>query len=67
MNVICRECGKLVPEDEVIKMSMVEYKRWQTVIYDIPFMSYFPNEYNIYTQICEGCYKKAPNYWGLFY
>ena len=53
MKVICNKCGKLVPEEEAIKMSVVDYKIWKS---NADYVSFYDYEYSRYTQICEECY-----------
>ena len=53
MLVVCRECGKLVDEKQAVRMSEVGFKTFQQYKYDIPFISYYSGEHEIYTQIYE--------------
>jgi len=57
MKVICRNCGGLIPEDQAVKMSLVEFKQWEMIKKEINFISYGQHEHNIYIQLCEDCYK----------
>ena len=56
MKVICGLCSNLADENEAIKISFVDLKGMKQVIYQIPIISYQPEESSHYTQICPVCY-----------
>ena len=60
MKVICRECGKPTPEDDAIRMSELEYNLYLARKLAIDWCG-FVYDNQMYTQICEGCYRKAPS------
>jgi len=62
MRVICRECRGLIPEDEAIKMSELEYNLYSARKLAIDWCGFVYDSQNnqMYTQICEECYKKSP-------
>uniref|UniRef100_A0A6M3L0H5 Uncharacterized protein n=1 Tax=viral metagenome TaxID=1070528 RepID=A0A6M3L0H5_9ZZZZ len=55
MKVICKNCGKPVPEDDAIRMSVADFKLWTGHKNEADIVSIFLDEHNIYTQICEEC------------
>jgi len=59
MKVICRECRALILEDEAIKMSELEYNLYLARKLAIDWCG-FAYDNQMYTQICEECYKKSP-------
>ena len=58
MQVICKNCGKLVQEEVAIKMSVADFKSFQMTKMDLEGCSFFENEHHQYTQICKLCYDK---------
>jgi len=62
MLSICKKCNELIPENQVIRMTIPEFKSWQLPRYRIGqsnnFASWGLHEVNVYTQICQICYKK---------
>lgn len=57
MKVICSHCRNLVDEEQAIKMSEYEYRVWEQVKNDIPFITIFPSDYQKYVPLCIDCYK----------
>lgn len=56
MKVICKHCGGLIEEIEAIKMNLIEFKRWQSIEYNLSGFSSFQDEEKQFTQICQDCY-----------
>jgi len=54
INVICRHCGEVVPENQAIKVTMWELKSIQSMGATICGWS---DDHHTYTQVCIKCYK----------
>ena len=54
MKVICKNCGGLTDEMEAVKMSYADFICWQQQ--DAPFVGWFEDDHERYTQICQPCY-----------
>lgn len=59
MKVICNYCGELEEEEEVIKLSLAQYKQWKMNIEHTDFINFPFYDHQFYTHICQECYKRS--------